>query len=306
MKYDKLLSKIEEYDSIVIHRHKRPDMDALGCQLGLKHILEATYPHKSIYVVGNDTNDIVTEDMDIVDDLLYTDILAIIVDSGATHLIDDDRYNNAKHIMNIDHHQQQKPYGDTHHVDTSKASCCSIIIDMCIESNLIMTKKASEYLFMGLVTDSGRFLYSSVTSDTFKYVQYLLTFDIDINELYLRLYKSSLDAKRLHGYVLSHFVVDEKVAYIKFFDFDVERFNTDIGYLKSGTINLMSNIENIPIWATFTEGDGMIYVEIRGNIDVISVAKKYGGGGHNKACGAAVKDWHEVSRVIHDLNMLVK
>ena len=47
-----LFEQIKRYDTIIIHRHQRPDPDAFGSQLGLKAILEASFPEKRIYAVG--------------------------------------------------------------------------------------------------------------------------------------------------------------------------------------------------------------------------------------------------------------
>ena len=53
--FEKILALIEKYDRIIIHRHKNPDGDALGSQLGLLHMIKDTYPHKEVYAVGDMT-----------------------------------------------------------------------------------------------------------------------------------------------------------------------------------------------------------------------------------------------------------
>ena len=76
--------KIKEYDTIIIHRHIKPDGDALGSQIGLKESLIATFPNKCIKVVGD-----VSErysfigEMDEIEDSLYENALVIVLDTGA-------------------------------------------------------------------------------------------------------------------------------------------------------------------------------------------------------------------------------
>ena len=51
--FSKILEKIKEYDTIIIHRHERPDGDCIGTQMGLKYVIEDTFPHKKVYAVGD-------------------------------------------------------------------------------------------------------------------------------------------------------------------------------------------------------------------------------------------------------------
>ena len=72
--FEKILSLIEKYDRIIIHRHKNPDGDALGSQLGLLHTIKDTYPNKEVYAVGDMTPRyafMATQPMDEIEDELY-------------------------------------------------------------------------------------------------------------------------------------------------------------------------------------------------------------------------------------------
>ena len=53
--FQAILNAIKQYDTIIIHRHKSPDGDALGAQTGLKLLLQAAYPHKRVLAVGDMT-----------------------------------------------------------------------------------------------------------------------------------------------------------------------------------------------------------------------------------------------------------
>ena len=92
-----LFKKIQNYDTIIIHRHNRPDGDAIGSQLGLKQALIASYPNKKIYAVG-DINPRLAfmGEMDNITDEVYNGALVIICDVAVSHMVSDERYKLAK------------------------------------------------------------------------------------------------------------------------------------------------------------------------------------------------------------------
>ena len=96
---------IESYETIIIHRHQRPDMDAIGSQYGLSLLLKENYKDKNIYVVGDLNEMSYLAKMDEISSDTYKDALAIITDVSVTRMISDNRYNLAKDIIIIDHHQ---------------------------------------------------------------------------------------------------------------------------------------------------------------------------------------------------------
>ena len=105
--FEAILAELKAYDTIIIHRHSKPDGDALGSQIGLKHILRENFPEKTVYAVGDDARFFGFMDdsvMDEIADSCYTDALAVILDCGAPALISDDRYRMAKKTVRIDHH----------------------------------------------------------------------------------------------------------------------------------------------------------------------------------------------------------
>ena len=105
--FEQILQTVKSYDRIIIHRHNNPDGDALGSQIGLKHILKENFPEKEILVVGDATRRYSFMDdsvMDTVPDEAYTGALAVILDTSAKALISDDRYTLADRTVRIDHH----------------------------------------------------------------------------------------------------------------------------------------------------------------------------------------------------------
>ena len=180
--FEDIYNKIKQYDKIIIHRHNKPDGDALGSQMGLKECLISTFPDKDVKIVGDENERLNwLGKMDEVSDDEFNRALCIIVDSGSEHLISDTRYKNADCVIKIDHHIPQGEYGDISYVDTSSESCASIIAELAFECGLNMNTKAASYLFTGIVTDSGRFRYSQTNSRTFNIVSKLMNYNIDTN-----------------------------------------------------------------------------------------------------------------------------
>ena len=105
--YEQILQAIQAYDVIVIHRHTSPDGDAMGSQIGLKAIILDNYPQKRVYIVGDEPKRFSFMDgavMDEVDDATYENALAIVLDSGASSLIADERWKTAQKTVRFDHH----------------------------------------------------------------------------------------------------------------------------------------------------------------------------------------------------------
>lgn len=279
-------------------------MDALGSQMGMKLLLKENFPKKQIYTSGEVNSFNFKYELDELTDDEFKDSLVIVLDSGSEHLIYDQRFITGDFLIKFDHHINNSPYGDICYVDETKESCAGMVTEFAIKNDLVITKDAAFFLFAGIVADSGRFLYSNVSEFTFKAASLLISKGIDLEELYSELYKTDLRFKKLQGYVLSNFIAEGNVAYIKYNESTAKKFNSTFVELKSGTVNLMSNIENINVWATFTEHDDSIFLELRGSIDCLDIAIKHGGGGHLRACGATLKSWDEVDEVIKEMKAL--
>ena len=100
-----IFEQIKKYNKIIIHRHQRPDPDAIGSQVGLAEILRASFPYKQIYVVGKHIPgfDWIGE-MDTIDNQTFDDALVIVTDTANAPRIDDRRFDNGDELIKIDHH----------------------------------------------------------------------------------------------------------------------------------------------------------------------------------------------------------
>ena len=306
-----VLKAIKEYDRIIIHRHNNPDGDALGSQIGLKHILKENFPQKQVLVVGDASSRYgFMEDsrMDEVADEAYQGALAIILDTSAKALISDGRYTLAEKTVRIDHHIFCEKIGDIEVTDTSFESCCGLITAFAMECGLKLTSVAAKSLYTGMVTDSGRFRYDSTSAQTFRLAAFLMEQPFDTNDIYRNLYADDFSFIRLRAqFVLKVKFTEHNVAYIYTDREEMQALNMDTFTISRGMVNTMSDIRGVDIWANFTETDAGVQCELRSNrYNINPIAVKYGGGGHAKACGATVQSREDAMQLLADLDAMAQ
>jgi phosphoesterase RecJ-like protein len=163
--------------------------------------------------------------------------------------------------------------------------------DLAINMNLKVSKAAANFLLLGIITDSGRFLYNNTTPRTFQIAAFLLKKKADLNFLCTNLYQQSLNLLKFKGYIINNFVLTKQgVAFIKVTITTLKKYK--IHYLEAkSVVNILANTRKIKIWLLAIEKEkGLIKISIRSSQYVINeVAEKHDGGGHKFAAGAKVK-----------------
>lgn len=304
-----VLETIKAYDRIIIHRHNNPDGDALGSQIGLKHILKENFPEKQVLVVGDAPRRYgFMEDsvMDEVADEAYQGALAIILDTSAKALISDTRYTLAERTVRIDHHIFCEKIADVEVTDTSFESCCGMIAAFAMECGLRLTPLAAKSLYTGMVTDSGRFRYDSTSAQTFRLAAFLMEQPFDTNDIYRNLYADDFSFIRLRAqFVLKVKFTQNNVAYIYTDREELQTLDADTFTVSRGMVNTMSDIRGVDIWVNFTETKDGVLCELRSSrYNINPIAVKYGGGGHAKASGATVKTKEDAMQMLADLDAM--
>ena len=309
--YNKIKELIEKYDRIIIHRHSNPDGDAIGSQVGLKHIIKTNYPEKEVYAVGDASKrygfieDCAT---DTIPDEYYNGALAFVLDTSAISLISDERYKTADAIVKMDHHIFTEKYADLELIDTSFESCCGLIGMFAMEAGLKLNPTAAKALYTGMITDSGRFRYDSTSAQTFRVASFLMEQKFNTNDIYSNLYADELHSIQLRAkFVLKITLTDAPVSYIYTTLDEANSYGADTFTISRGMVNTMGDIKGIDIWVNFTETENGVLCELRSSkYNINPVAVKYGGGGHQKASGATVKDRAEAMAMLEDLIALTK
>ena len=309
--FESVLNLIRTHDTIILHRHKNPDGDALGSQIGLKHLIRDNWPEKTVYMVGDAAGRyafMADSVMDAVPDSAYANALAIVLDTSAKALISDERYMLAKATARIDHHLFVEQIAACEVTDSSYESCCGLVTALAIEGGLTVSPEAAAALYTGMVTDSGRFRYDATTARTFRLAAFLMERPIDTNALYRNLYAMELSQVKLRA----HFVekmrqTEHGVAWIYTDREEMLALGDDTFSISRGMVGVMGDIQGVNIWVNFTEAQEGVLCELRSDAANINpVAVKYGGGGHQKASGATVADRETAMRMLDDLDRLAE
>lgn len=306
-----ILDKIVAYQTIIIHMHMRPDGDCYGAGFGLKHLIQESFPEKNVYVVG-ETADYVKfiGQVDEIEDSLYQGALSIVVDTASRDRVADQRYALGDYVIKIDHHLPVDQYGDFQYVDITRPATSQIILEFYLEFKhlLKLNMQAAKALYTGIVTDTGRFRFRSVTADTFKAVAHLLEFGLDFSEILMTLDVKTENLMRLQGYVLQNFQkTSNGVAYIEMRPEIIQKHQVSLEEATS-LVNELASLSDCPVWMLFAEYEGQIVrARLRSKGPAINeLANQFGGGGHPMACGANVGSWEEVNKLLNAADELVK
>lgn len=304
-----ILAKIKAYDTIIIHRHMKPDPDALGSQVGLKEMITSNFPQKTVKVTGyNEPSLSWLAQMDDVSDKDYEGALVIVVDTANRPRIDDQRYLNGNFLIKIDHHPNEDHYGDLSYVDTKASSASEIITDFALQNQLKLSDQAARLLYAGILGDTGRFLYPATTSKTFIIASELLKYDFDFAALARQMDSFPYKIAKLQAYVFENLEIDKNgAARIILSQKILKKFNlTDAE--TSAIVSSPGKIDTVQVWAIFVEqADGHYRVRLRSKSTVINeVAKRHAGGGHPLASGANSYSLTENEDIYQELKNLLK
>lgn len=305
----KILAEIKKYDTIIIHRHVRPDPDAYGSQGGLAEILKTSFPDKRIYTVGKEDPSLnYLRRLDDISDETYEGALVIVCDTANTARIDDIRYKNGAKLIKIDHHPNKDPYGDLLWVDTNASSCSEMIYEFYLtgkEQGLKMSDEGARLLFGGIVGDTGRFLFQNTTEKTFAYASELIHYNFARPQLFQEMYDVNENVVRLNGYVLQHFeVLPNGTGKMIITKEIINQFGVTVSEA-SQLVGSLGSIKGVNTWVFFIEEENEIRVRFRSKGPVINtIAQKYNGGGHPLAAGTSIHSWDDVDLILADLEQL--
>ncbi|MBQ6483889.1 bifunctional oligoribonuclease/PAP phosphatase NrnA [Carnobacterium maltaromaticum] len=309
--FDQILNEIKHYKTIIVHRHKRPDPDALGSQGGLVEILKASFPDKQILKAGGPVEGLqFLSEMDSVTAEDYKNSLVIVTDTANSPRISGDDYTLGEKLIKIDHHPNDEPYGDIVFVNTKASSCSEIIVDFYDyhKAELKLTDEGARLLYAGIVGDTGRFLYPATTSHTLQVAAELMTYNFSATDLNNELNVMSPSVALLSGYVLQNIEVNElgvgRVILTKecLAEFGVADSET------AAVVSLPGSIEGVLLWGIFVEQpEGYFRCRLRSKGPVINeIAKRHHGGGHPLASGANAKDLAEVAEIMSEFDEAAK
>ncbi|PHK50929.1 DHH family phosphoesterase [Staphylococcus edaphicus] len=304
--FNEIMHEINEAETIIIHRHVRPDPDAYGSQLGLKNYLKLKYPNKKIYAVGEaePSLDFIGTFDEISDDV-YDEALVIVCDTANSPRISDERFNKGRLLVKIDHHPAVDQYGDINYVNDQASSTSEIIFDFIVHFNdvSIIDETVARVLYLGIVGDTGRFLFNNTTPHTMNVASQLLKFPFNHNEVLNKMGEKNPKLLPFQGYVLQHFDLNDKgFCKVVITKEVLEQF--DIAANQASLfVNAIADIQGLKIWVFAVDEGSEIRCRIRSKGIIINdIASDFGGGGHQNASGVSVRDWEHFEKLAEALN----
>lgn len=287
-------SKLKGLSSVAIICHIRPDGDSIGSglalSLGLKKLgictevfCDDAMPDKFSFLKG--INEVKNEFLSTTFDGVVAVDCADISRLGNMATI----FLNAKNTFNIDHHHLSNTFFATYNVVIEKSANCENIFYLLKELNVEIDKDIADCLMAGIITDSGRFAYSSVTSDTFKVASSLMEKGASltsINDMVMR--KQSIERAKLYAHVISkvRFYEDNRIAIMYVLREDFEKFNAKED-ATDGFVEFVNSIFGVDVSLCIMQNKGNTFkISFRSStVDVNEIASLFGGGGHKCASG---------------------
>lgn len=294
---DRLIADaIRERQRFVISSHARPDGDSIGSQLAMAYALRAMGKHAT--VVNKDAASPPIMAFPGVPDIVIADQVsgdydaAIIMECGDLSrpgVAGLDQY----FLINIDHHPGNTGYGDLQWFDQSAAACGEMVFDLIRTLGVPLSIEIATHIYLAILTDTGSFHYSSISPRTFDICRETLEAGVDPVQIARNVYDTNnMGRLKIFGAVLSAMQIDAtgRIA-IVYLDHEMARRAGGTYEDTEGLINLPLTVKEILAVVFFKKSEGNEYrvsMRSKGNIDIGSVAKEFGGGGHKNAAGCSV------------------
>lgn len=307
--YKKIYAEIKKYNTIYLVRHIGPDPDAVASQIALKDSILETFPTKKVYAVGSSVSKFkYIGKLDKVNNFDYNKSLVITLDVPNMSRVDGLDLNNFKNIIKIDHHPFVEKFNDLEYIDEEACSTCEMLVDLINNTKLKMTSHIAKTLFIGIISDSNRFLFNPCTDRVlFKVADLVKKYKLNMQSIYEEIYSRPMSEVRLMGYIASNLkVTKNKFAYIILENDIVSSFNADASSA-SNMVNEFNNIEDFIVWMFVSKDikNDLFKINLRSRGPIINeLATKYNGGGHKFSSGARVKTKEELNDIIYDLDQL--
>jgi phosphoesterase RecJ-like protein len=201
--------------------------------------------------------------------------------------------NDGAHVINIDHHHDNTRFGDVNLVDVAASSTAEIVYGVALQMGVEITPDMAAALYVGLVTDTGRFSYENTNADTHRIAAALIEAGVDVNDIYRRLYEHvPLEKLRLVARALN--AIERPceglaVTYIREADYEATGSGEE---MTEGIIDFLRSLDGAKVAAVIRElgsrGRAARKVSLRSSgdgVDVSAIARVHGGGGHVRAAG---------------------
>lgn len=305
-----IFEDIAKYNVIVLFRHVGADADALGSQFGLKTWIEEKYPSKKVYALGEDLGSKNTfyPNIDVVNDNVIVDALAIILDTANSDRIDDQRYKLAAKTIKIDHHMLVEQYADLEYITDLAGATCEILADLFYQNKEVLSMRCASYLYSGLIADTLRFSIPTTTPKTLQLAAYLCESNIDVAKINEQNFSTSLKLWKYENYLRSKALfLNDEIAYCIIRKLEYEQFAIEFSQAKE-KVFVLGGVFELKAWAIFVEkeldekNEPLFVGSLRSkNVMINDIAAKYHGGGHRFACGVKGLSKKDINKILNEI-----
>jgi phosphoesterase RecJ-like protein len=300
---DEVLVALREGERFVLVTHENPDGDALGSLVAMQDVMRAL-GKDSVMFISRDEFPLPYEYAFFEFDGLVSDVPADVAQRTIVFLDCGNFDRNAIEvgdatILNIDHHHDNTQFGTVNHVVPEASCTAEIVWDLLRALHVPLTEQIAEALYVGLVTDTGRFMYENTGPAAHVMAADLIEAGVDVHEIYRRLYEGVPEPKlALLTRALSRAQRFDggRLMFARLTREDFAETGAEESYTE-GIIDHLRAVQGTKVAALAREltGDvrnGASKVSLRstdGAVDVSLIARSQGGGGHRQAAGFATE-----------------
>ena len=298
---DSVAAEIRNSERFLLTTHENPDGDALGSLLSMHNILGALGKDSVMFLAAKEFPLPVEYRFLPLEEVFHeppadiADRTVIFLDCGNIDRMPVEFLTrDGEKVVNIDHHHDNTRFGAINLVDVDASSTAEIVYDIAGHLGVELTEEIANALYVGLVTDTGKFMYENTDERSHRMAAALLDAGVKVNDIYRRLYEHApLEKLKLLALALEKIELHEDgriaITYISRDDFAATGATDS---LTEGIIDHVRTIDGTVVAATVRDlGDGgraARKVSLRstdGTVDVSEVARAEGGGGHRRAAG---------------------
>jgi bifunctional oligoribonuclease and PAP phosphatase NrnA len=298
---ERVLERIREDSRFVLAAHERPDGDALGSLVGMQGLLSALGKDSVMFVAPDDLPLPLEYRFFSLDGLIQAppvdvaERTVVFLDCGNIDRNSASVLHEGKHLLNIDHHHDNTRFGTLDHVVPGASCTAEIVWDLMHGLGVGPTPAVAEALYIGLITDTGRFMYENTSPRAHEMAADLIGAGVNVQTVYRRLYEEMPEGKLALlalalGQVCRFDAGELTLAALSAEDF--RKADAEESY-SEGIIDHLRAVQGTKVAAlvrelTSGERKGQRKVSLRAtddDVDVSVIARAQGGGGHRRAAG---------------------
>ena len=298
---ERVAGEIRSRDRFLLTAHEGPDGDALGSLLGMHHLLTALGKDSVMFLAAKEFPLPIEYRFLPLEEVFHeapadmADRAAIFLDCGNIDRMPVDFLAaDGVFTINIDHHHDNTLFGDVNLVEVDASCTAEIVYELAVLLGVEITAEMAAALYVGLVTDTGKFMYENTNARTHRIAADLIEAGVEVDETYRRLYehvpleKLRLLSRALDG-IQHHCEGRLVLAYIAAEDYEASGAGEE---MTEGIIDHLRSVEGARVAALIRDlgdrGRAARKVSLRssdGEVDVSAIARVNGGGGHKRAAG---------------------